>query len=80
MTKTWTPIQTVRAEKVVQTVAEELAGFGNAAAGDITLRIRFLDDLKTADRITLDGADYDLEQITELGRRHGQELRGVLVQ
>lgn len=77
--KSWTPLHTVKAEKVELTTAEQLETFGNADAGQVVLRIRYVDDITPADRLRFDGADYDLDGITELGRRHGLELRGVLI-
>ena len=80
VSETWTALHTVRAEKVELASAENLESFGNADSGQVVFRIRYLADVTTADRITYDGSEYDIEHITELGRRRGQELRGVLVQ
>lgn len=80
VSKSWTPLHTVRAEKVELAATESLEAFGNADDGQVLFKIRYLADLKTADRITFDGAEYDIESISELGRKRGQELRGVLIQ
>ena len=80
VSKSWTPLHTVRAEKVELASAEDREAFGNAGTSQVVFRVRFIPDLKTNDRIKFEGHDYDLDGITELGRKHGQELRGVLVQ
>lgn len=78
--KSWTPVHTARAEKVELASTESLEAFGNADSGEVVFRIRYIADLSTQYRISFEGADYDIESISELGRRHGQEIRGVLVQ
>jgi SPP1 family predicted phage head-tail adaptor len=74
---TWTPIATVRAEIVNQTATEFLAGHGEAERGTVIFRIRYLADITTADRIVFNGMAHDLEEIVEIGRRRGLELRAV---
>lgn len=75
VSKAWAEIATVRAEIVQQTADEYLAGYGAAESGNIVFRIRYLPGITTADRVMYDGAAYDLDQIAELGRRRGLELR-----
>lgn len=77
--KSWTPLHTVRAEKVELTAAENLEAFGNVAAGQVVFRLRYVDGITPADRILFDGVNFDIESVTELGRRHGLELRGVAI-
>ena len=38
-------------------------------------QIRYLAGITTADRVTFDGATYDIDEIAELGRKRGLELR-----
>lgn len=73
----WTDIATVRAEIVTQSASEFLTGFGEAEAGTIVFRIRYLAGITTADCVTYAGQAYDLKEITEIGRRRGLELRAV---
>ena len=80
VSKSWTPLHIVRGEKVELSSADAPEAFGNADSGQVVFRVRYISDLTTNDRIIFEGQDYDLEGITELGRKHGQELRGVLVQ
>ena len=71
----WSEIATVRAELVQQSADEYLRGYGEAEQGNLIFRIRYLDGLTTADRVIYEGAAYDVDQIAELGRRRGLELR-----
>lgn len=80
VSKTWTPVATVRAERVQQNTAEFLAVFGEAEKAAAIWRIRFLPGLTTADRVTHGGMTYDLKEVAEIGRQQGMELRGVRVQ
>jgi SPP1 family predicted phage head-tail adaptor len=73
----WLNIATVRAEIVTQSASEFLTGFGEAEAGTIVFRVRYLAGITTADRVTYAGQVYDLKEVTELGRRRGLELRAV---
>jgi SPP1 family predicted phage head-tail adaptor len=78
VSSTWTPIgQPVRAEIVNQSATEFLAGHGEAERGTVIFRIRFLAGITTADRIIFNGMAHDLEEIVEIGRRRGLELRAV---
>ncbi|OQM74710.1 phage head closure protein [Manganibacter manganicus] len=73
----WTNLATVRAEIVTQSASEFLTGFGEAEAGTIVFRIRYLAGITTADRVSYTGQAYDLKEVTEIGRRRGLELRAV---
>lgn len=73
----WTAFATVRAEKVEQSTAEAIQGFGAGDTEVIVFRARFVDGLTNADRVTWRGEAYDIKQISPLGRRLGLELRCV---
>lgn len=73
----WTNFATVRAEILQQSANEFLTGFGEAEAGAIIFRIRYLSGITTADRVTYAGTVYDLQEIKEIGRRRGLELRAI---
>jgi SPP1 family predicted phage head-tail adaptor len=75
VSKAWAVIATVRAELVQQSADEYLAGYGEAQEGNLLFRIRWMDGITTADRVTYDGTAYDIDQIAELGRKRGLELR-----
>lgn len=75
VSKTWDTVATVRAELVQRDAEEYLAGFGEAETGGAVFRIRYLAGITTGDRVTFDGYSYDIDEIAELGRRRGLELR-----
>jgi SPP1 family predicted phage head-tail adaptor len=75
VTAAWTEIATVRAELVQQSADEYLAGFGAAEQGALIFRIRYIAGITTADRLIFGGEAFDIDQIAELGRRRGLELR-----
>lgn len=77
--KEWQAIATMRAEIVQQSAAEFLTGYGEAENGTIIFRVRYYPGITTADRVSYDGAAYNLKEIKEIGRRRGLELRGVAV-
>lgn len=75
VSKTWATVATIRAGLVQRSADEYLTGFGEAETGSVVFRVRYLAGITTADRVTFDGAVYDLDEIAELGRRRGLELR-----
>jgi SPP1 family predicted phage head-tail adaptor len=75
VSKAWAPVVNVRAELVQRSANEYLVGFGEADAGGAVFRIRYLAGITTADRVTFYGVTYDIDEIAELGRRRGLELR-----
>lgn len=79
VSKTWAPIATVRAELVQLSVEEYITAFGEGDAGGAVFRIRHLSGITPADRVTFDGTTYDIDEIAELGRKRGLELRCSMV-
>lgn len=77
--KAWTQIASVRAEIKQASATEFLTGFGEADAGNVVFRVRWIPgvEITTADRIRHGGKVYNLKGIVEIGRRLGLELRGV---
>lgn len=73
----WTTVATVRAQRVKLTTEEFIRAFGSASEAVAVFRIRYVDGLTTADRITCDGETYDLKGIEPIGRRQGLELRAI---
>lgn len=72
--KNWAPIATVRAELVQLHTMEAMTGFGESDFGDAVFRIRYLSGLETSNRVRFEGEVFDIDGITEIGRRHGLEL------
>lgn len=79
VSKTWEPIATVRAELVQLSAEEFLTGFGEGDAGGALFRIRFMSGISTADRVSFDDTNYDIDEVAELGRKRGLELRCSVV-
>lgn len=75
----WTDFATVRAEIVQQSASEFLTGYGEAEAGTVIFRIRYLAGITTSDQIMFDGTAYNIKEIAEIGRRRILELRAVAV-
>lgn len=79
VSKTWAPIATVRAELVQLSAEEYLTGFGEGDASGAVFRFRYLSGITTADRVAFAGTAYDIDEIAELGRKRGLELRCSMV-
>lgn len=75
--ETWTPVATVRAELIQSTVQEFMQAYGVTEDTVAIFRIRYMDGITLADRVTYQGRAYDLKEVKELGRRQGLELRSI---
>jgi len=75
--ETWAELATVRAELVQATTEEFIRSFGASSETAVVFRIRHMDGVTLADRVTYDGRAYDLKEAKELGRREGLELRCI---
>lgn len=73
----WATVAAVRAQIIQSTTEEFMKGWGTSTEAAIVFRIRHLDGITPADRVTYDGRAYDLKEIKELGRREGLDLRCV---
>lgn len=77
----WIELATVRAA-VVRSEASEAQGAGGwQSDATITLRLRWMDDLKVSDRIEVRACDvikseavYGIVSVAEIGRRRGLEV------
>ena len=76
-TLTWADVATVRAQIVQQSTEEFIRGFGASEETAIIFRLRWLDGITAADRITYDERIHNIKEVTEIGRRRGLELRCV---
>lgn len=77
VTEDWTDVATVRAQVIQSTTEEFMRSFGVSSETAIIFRIRNIEGLTTADRITYQGRHHDLKEVKELGRRAGLDLRCV---
>ena len=73
----WTNFATVRAELVQLSASDFLSGFGEGQTASVIFRIRYLPGITMADRVIYDSAAYGLQEVAEMGRKRGLELRAV---
>jgi len=73
----WATFATVRAQVIQASTEEFMRGFGASSEAVTVFRIRHLDGLTLADRVSYGSRAFDLKEIKELGRREGLELRCV---
>ncbi|WP_353641964.1 phage head closure protein [Mesorhizobium sp. WSM2239] len=71
----WAILATIRAQLIQGTAEEFIRSFGTATESAVIFRIRYLDGITLADRVTHAGRTFDLKEVKELGRREGLELR-----
>lgn len=76
VTPAWVERAEVRAQ-IVQASSEEFIRNGAIDETLIIFRIRFLDGVTSADCVKYGGADYDIKEIKEIGRRQGLEIRAI---
>ena len=73
----WDDLASLRAEKVEQGTTEFIRNYGAADETVAVFRTRFLAGVTNADRITFDGAEFNIKEIVTLGRNRGYEFRCV---
>lgn len=71
----WTLIAADVPAEIVQGSAQEFIRAGAVEETAYVFRIRFLAGIALSDRVTHEGALYDIKELKELGRRAGLELR-----
>lgn len=74
---TWVPVANMRAQIVNAATEVFIRGQGATTETSIVFRMRWLDGVTTGNRITYDGAAYDIKELKELGRRRGLDIRCV---
>ncbi|MFV0303418.1 MAG: phage head closure protein [Paracoccus sp. (in: a-proteobacteria)] len=77
--ETWERVADLRAERVDQTTEEFIRGYGASDEELVMFRARFFDGITNADRVIWNGAAFDIQQVTPIGRRKGVELRCVRI-
>lgn len=75
--ETWTPLAFVRAEVIQASTDEFIRSAGAEAVASAVFRIRFVEGITVADRISYAGQTWNVVEMKELGRRRGLELRAV---
>lgn len=74
-TEAWAPLATMRAQLVKRAADDTAHDTGAVTVTTVTFRTRFLDGVTPADRVTYAGRAFGIEEVVELGRREGLDLR-----
>ena len=72
--ESWTNFAFLRAELVTRSATEVIGAVGAMTDTSVTFRTRWLAGVSLADRITFDGATYNIKSIIEVGRRRALEI------
>lgn len=75
----WSPFAEMRAHLMQASASEFLRNFGASTETAVVFRTRFLAGITLADRVSYDGAAFNIVEVKELGRREGLELRCVRI-
>jgi head-tail adaptor len=74
----WTPLAApMRAQVVEASTTEYIRNYGASSENVTVFRTRWLDGVTLADRVVAGGTVFDLQDMKEIGRRRGLELRCV---
>lgn len=73
-TLAWSPLACVRAE-IIQGSAQEFIRGGAVDEAAIVFRIRWVCEVKLADRVVYEGEAFNIKELKEIGRRRGLEIR-----
>lgn len=71
----WTDFATVRAQIIQASTEEYLRAYGEGGNTAIIFRLRWLDRVTVAHRVSFDGKTLNIRETKEIGRRKGLELR-----
>lgn len=77
VTPGYAELATLRAQIVQASTEEFIQAFGASDETVIIFRTRWLDGVKTADRVVYEGGNFDIKELKEIGRRKGMDLRCV---
>lgn len=77
--ETWTTFATVRAQVLQLSAQEFLRSYGASSETAIIFRIRYLDGVTLAHRVSYNAGLYNVREIKEIGRRRILELRCLRV-
>ena len=77
VTTTWATLATMCAALIQASTSEYLQGAGLQGDAAVIFRTRFLDGVTVRDRVLYGGTAHDIQEVKEIGRRKGLELRTV---
>ena len=70
-TRHWQTICTTKAQLVQADQSETVQPYGNTSDGTLIFRLRYRSAVRLSDRIVFEGNYYDIQAISEIGRRRG---------
>jgi SPP1 family predicted phage head-tail adaptor len=73
--QSWSTLATLRAQIIEASTEEFQRAYGASSETAIIFRVRFMDGVTLADRVSYDGKAHNLVEVKEIGRRRGLELR-----
>ncbi len=74
-TQTWSPVATMRAQKLSNALINKEGARGNVSDDTITYRMRWIDGVNLECRVTSEtGQLFTIQSIAELGRRVGLDI------
>lgn len=73
--KDWTDLARLRAEVIERSTEEFIRDVGVTSTTSAVFRTRYLAGLTNADRVVFDGENFNIREVTPIGRRKGLELR-----
>jgi SPP1 family predicted phage head-tail adaptor len=76
--ETWTDLATVRAQIIQQSTEEFIRGYGAEDDAIVIFRTRWIADIKTADRVSFNGVQWNIKELKPIGRRKGLDIRAVM--
>jgi SPP1 family predicted phage head-tail adaptor len=75
---TWATVATLRAQIITQSAQEFIrAEGGGTSENAIVFRTRYVEGVQLDDRVTYEGASFDVKETKEIGRRRGLEIRCI---
>jgi SPP1 family predicted phage head-tail adaptor len=75
--QTWTDLATVRAQIIQASTEEFIRSYGASDDTIMIFRTRWIDDIKTADRVIHDGEAFNIKELKPIGRQRGLDIRAV---
>ena len=71
----WTEYADTRGERVTNSARDFLRAEGEGSETAAVFRVRWRPDVSLEDQASVDGRDFDIVEIVEIGRKRGLELR-----
>lgn len=72
--ETWATFATMRAQLLKTAIDDQEGARGHTTDAVLTFRMYYFASLSLNDRLLYEGQQYDVKQITEIGRRVGMDV------